>query len=119
MDAGFADLPSSCCSARRKQSCWDQRGEPNGFGEQIEEALVGLPDIGLTQVDPVAAQGLHIYLLQLARPCQEGQMIDQAKIIGARHRVLAGAWKSQGSRIKLLHSGCVAHGAVEGGITCW
>ncbi len=94
MDAGFADLHSSCCSARGKQSCWDQRGEPNGVGEQSEEALVGLPDIGLTQVNPVAAQRLHVHLLQLARPFQEGQMVDQTPIIGTRQRVLARAWKS-------------------------
>ena len=60
MNTDFADLLSSCCSVRRKQSCWDQRGEANGFGEQSEEALVGSPDIGLTQVHPVAAQWLHV-----------------------------------------------------------
>lgn len=84
------------------------------MGEQREEGLIGLPHIGLTQVHPVATQGLHIHLLQLARSNQEGQVVDQTQIIGTRQRVLAGALQSQSSRIEPLHSGCVAHGAVEG-----
>ena len=54
---GIADLHSPYCSARGKQSCWDQRGEPNGVGEQREEGLVSLPTICLIQENPVAAKG--------------------------------------------------------------
>lgn len=85
---GIADLHSPHCSARGKQACWDQRGEPNGVGEQREEGLVGLPTICLTQENPVAAQRLHIHLLELARPFQEGQMVDQTKIIRTRVHML-------------------------------
>ncbi len=41
-------------------------------------------------------------------------MVDQTKIIGTRQRVLAGAWKSQSSRIKPLHGSCIPRGAIEG-----
>ena len=84
------------------------------MGEQREEGLIGLPHIGLTQVHPVAAQGFHIDLLQLARPIQEGQMVDRTNIKGTRRRVLLGDRKSQSSRIEPLHSCRVPDRAIEG-----